>query len=79
MEIVILMIDQELLFRVLVYRVQLACRCISKQKDVPQSCRDLLSKNLLNSDASIKKQLDLSKRQQTQCEHLEKEVDRRVT
>ncbi|KAL8436076.1 hypothetical protein Efla_002066 [Eimeria flavescens] len=37
--------------------------------------RDLLSKNLLNADATTKKHVDLAKRQFTHCEHLEKEVD----
>ncbi|KAL8272314.1 hypothetical protein Esti_003768 [Eimeria stiedai] len=37
--------------------------------------RDLLSKNLLNADATAKKHADLAKRQLTHCEHLEKEVD----
>ncbi|XP_026189761.1 cilia- and flagella-associated protein 58 [Cyclospora cayetanensis] len=36
--------------------------------------RDLLSKNLVNSDASAKKHADLAKRQLTHCEYLEKEV-----
>ncbi|CDJ53668.1 hypothetical protein, conserved [Eimeria brunetti] len=37
--------------------------------------RDLLSKNLLNADATAKKHADHAKRQLTHCEHLEKEVD----
>ncbi|CDJ41162.1 hypothetical protein ETH_00023970 [Eimeria tenella] len=37
--------------------------------------RDLLSKNLLNADATVKKHADLAKQQLTHCEHLEKEVE----